>query len=284
LITLPPLTVKSNVKEVRAATHASRNQMLAAIQSCDYVATAIRLLYRVSKVIHSECYGFDDDNSQIGPPNGKQIEGNAGSSSSNTPPQGSGALSTPKHNDKVDPLGAQTHDKNSGTGSTSQADHGAALQTAVVRSVKDSLRAEKTMKGAFRTLLTLPAGGWLDIVINDTHLQVYADESAQYGVTSMPNTHHFYVRDRESHKLYWYEQFAGILTPSHLYVEFCALSNGDVCVGVWETRCSRPFHALLVYRTAKERCELFTAHDYRKIFPGVHFDPDRLFDMEHVVK
>jgi hypothetical protein len=71
---LPPLTVKSNVKEVRAATHASRNQMLAAIQSCDYVATAIRLLYRVSKVIHSECYGFDDDNSQIGPPNGKQIE------------------------------------------------------------------------------------------------------------------------------------------------------------------------------------------------------------------
>jgi hypothetical protein len=103
-----------HVKEVRAATHASRNQILAAIQSCDYVVTAMRLLYRVSKVIHSKCYGFDDDNSQIGPPNGKQIEGNAGSSSSNTPPQGSGALSTPKHNDKVDPLGAETHDKNSG--------------------------------------------------------------------------------------------------------------------------------------------------------------------------
>jgi hypothetical protein len=53
--------VKWNVKGLHAATLASINQMLAAIQYCDYVATAIRLLCRVSKVIHFECYGFEDD-------------------------------------------------------------------------------------------------------------------------------------------------------------------------------------------------------------------------------
>jgi hypothetical protein len=58
------------------------------------------------------------------------------------------------------------------------------------------MRAAKTLKGAFRTVLTLPVGDWLDIVVNGTHLQVYAEESAQYGVTFMPNTHHFYVRGR----------------------------------------------------------------------------------------
>jgi hypothetical protein len=57
-MTLPLLTVKWNVKEVNEAIHASRNWMLAAIQYCDYVATAIRRFCRVSMVIYFECYGL----------------------------------------------------------------------------------------------------------------------------------------------------------------------------------------------------------------------------------
>lgn len=53
----------------------------------DYVATAIRLLCRVSKVIYFECYGFDCDNSRLGSPNDKQIGENEGFSSSSTPPR-----------------------------------------------------------------------------------------------------------------------------------------------------------------------------------------------------
>jgi hypothetical protein len=138
---------------------------------------------------------------------------------------------------------------------------------------------EKQLKGVLRTLLTLPEGEWLTITINRQEYQFCRDESGTNGVSAMSRTSHFIVRGRVSHKLYWYQQFAAILTPSQVYVEFCALSNGDVCVGVWETRCSRPFHALLMFRLDKDRCELITAQDYRKIFPGVVFDPARTFDM-----
>jgi hypothetical protein len=100
----------------------------------------------------------------------------------------------------------------------------------------------------------------------------------------MPLTHHYKVKGRMSLPLYWNEQYGAILTPQHLYIEFCALSNGDVCAGVWETRCNRPFHALLVYRVEFKKCELYTAHDYRTLFPNVVFDETIKFDMDVVEK
>ena len=142
----------------------------------------------------------------------------------------------------------------------------------------------KRLKGCLRTLRTLGDGAWVDIEINGTKFQYLLDETKHFGVSSMGQTFHFCVRGRESHKLYWYEQFAAVMTPMHTYIEFCGLSNGDVCVGVWETRCNRPFHALLIYRKGKKVCELITTHNFRHIFPGVFFDPAVEFDMDEVVK
>jgi hypothetical protein len=141
----------------------------------------------------------------------------------------------------------------------------------------------KRMYGVLRVLLTLPQGETSSIVINGKENHYYKDESAQNGVTAMPRTHHFLVQGYEPKKLFWYEQYAALMTPSHAYFEFCALSNGDVCVGVWETRCNRPFHAILIYQTAKRKCELFTTHNWRQIYPNVVFDPDLAFDMAEAV-
>jgi hypothetical protein len=142
----------------------------------------------------------------------------------------------------------------------------------------------KRLKGTFRVLLTLPRDASTLITINGNDCDYYVDEVIQYGVTSMPRTHHFNVKGRNTLKLYWYEQYAAILTPSHAYLEFCAFSNGDVCVGVWETRCAKPFHALLVFVKQKGQCELFTAHNHRTIFPGVVFNPSATFDMDLMQK
>jgi hypothetical protein len=142
----------------------------------------------------------------------------------------------------------------------------------------------KRMRGVLRVLLTLPMGEVTTITINGKEFEFYVDESVQNGVSSMPLTHHYLVRGRESHRLYWFEQFAAIMTPTHVYFEFCGLSNGDVCVGVWETRCNRPFHSLLIYKRAKGECELFHTQDWRRIYRDVVFDPAMQFDMAEVEK
>ena len=136
------------------------------------------------------------------------------------------------------------------------------------------------LKGAFRVMLSLAQGQWTTVKIGGREVEFRVDESALVGVSSMPRTHHFIARDRLSEKLYWFEQFAAISTPSHVYVELCALSNGDVCLGVWETRCNRPFHALLIFRQECGKCELFTVHNFRTIFPGVVFDTSMEFDWD----
>jgi hypothetical protein len=149
---------------------------------------------------------------------------------------------------------------------------------------KDAGFGEKQLKGVLRTLQTLSEGEYIAVTINGHVYEFYMEESVQKGVSSMSKTFHFMVRGRELVKLYWFSQFAAITTPSHVYVEFCAFSNGDVCVGVWETRCNRPFHAILIYLKAKQKCELFTCHNHRAIFPNVVLDPNGTFDMVEVEK
>ena len=128
------------------------------------------------------------------------------------------------------------------------------------------------LRGAFRVMLTLPQDQWSTIKIGGRNVDFCVDKSLHAGVSSMPRTHHFRARDRVHEELYWFEQHAAITTPSHAYIEFCGLSNGDECLGAWEMRCNRPFHALLINQKQKSKCELFTAHNFRIIFPGVVFD------------
>jgi hypothetical protein len=149
---------------------------------------------------------------------------------------------------------------------------------------KDAKLLLRQCKAALRVLLTMGVEGVADIKLNDVTYQYFVDESHHYGVGSMGNTHHYLVRNRETKKLYWFEQFAAIITPMHIYIEFCGLTNGDVCVGVWETRCNRPFHAVLIFRVTKGECELFTTHNFRHIFAGVELDPGLQFDMAAMEK
>ena len=157
--------------------------------------------------------------------------------------------------------------------------------TPIVRKpTQEEVLRHKRLQGALRVLLSLPHGDFTTIRINGVDHNFFNDESFHNGVSPMKSTHHFRVQGRTSEKLYWFEQFAAITTPRNIYVEFCAFTNGDVCVGVWETRCNKPFHALLVYRVKEKRCELITAHQFRALFSGVILDPGKEFDIDLAVK
>jgi hypothetical protein len=133
------------------------------------------------------------------------------------------------------------------------------------------------LKAMFRVLLTLGREGSTVININgEARTFVRKDPS----VSHKAKTYHFRAREHEYLFLYWFEQYGAIMTPDHLYVEFCKLSSGDVIVGVWETRCDRPFHAILVYHIHENSCELFTVSDFRSIHPDVTLDPAGTFDRE----
>ena len=133
------------------------------------------------------------------------------------------------------------------------------------------------MKAMFRVLVSMARNETMTMTLNSALLQW---ELADAAISIMKNTHHFFVVGRERLKLYWFEQYGAIMTPSHQYVEYCSLSNGDVIVGVWETRCNRPFHAILVWRRPTGKCELFTVADHRHVFLGVVLDPSATFDFE----
>ena len=161
----------------------------------------------------------------------------------------------------------------------------AALATpARCKPTPEEILRHKRLQGALRVLLTLPHGDFTTIRINGVECNFVNDESFHNGVSPMKSTRHFMVQGRKVEKLYWFEQFAAITTPRYMYVEFCAFTNGDICLGVWETRCNKPFHALLIYRVDRQRVELITAHHYRALFPDNLFDPAKLFDMEFAVK
>jgi hypothetical protein len=133
------------------------------------------------------------------------------------------------------------------------------------------------LKAMFRILVTLARTQTVAITLNLVLLNWLLVDQA---CSIMQNTHHFVVVGRERLKLFWFEQYGAIMTPQHLYVEYCRLSNGDVIVGVWETRCNRPFHAILVWRKDTGKCELFTVADHRHLFPGVVMDPSGTFDFD----
>jgi hypothetical protein len=133
----------------------------------------------------------------------------------------------------------------------------------------------RQVKGMLRILLKGNRDDFVEITINRKALRFKYKHSKK-----MPKTHHFIVQDRERLVLYWYEQYAAIMTPEHIYIEFCPMSNGDIVVGVWETRCNRPFHAVLIYHLETKECELYTVADFRHIYPDVFMDVKGEFDFD----
>lgn len=101
-----------------------------------------------------------------------------------------------------------------------------------------------------------------------------------------PGTRHFVDTENKREDLYWYTEYSIIMTSYNLMVEYCALSNGDVVVGVWETRCNNPFVAILLCTASSSftECVLMKADAFRKRYPNAKPDPAVTFDLSIVEK
>ena len=97
-------------------------------------------------------------------------------------------------------------------------------------------------------------------------------------------TFHFKAVGRKREVLYWYTEYAAILTTANVYVDRCKLSTGDIIAGLWETRCNKPFQALLLCTASSnyEECVLMKCKDFRKRFPNATLCPSDCFAWEKV--
>lgn len=136
-------------------------------------------------------------------------------------------------------------------------------------------RSWRQVQGMFRVLLAVGDVDHIALTINgDTGLYYRMDDA----IASQAQTYHFIVGEREREKLYWYTEYACIMTNYNIYLEMCGLSNGDVILAVWETRCNRPFQAMLVWRKKEDDAVLIKCSDFRKASAGVVLDPMLEFD------
>ena len=62
--------------------------------------------------------------------------------------------------------------------------------------------------------------------------------------------------ETQQEKLYWYDQYSAILTSSNAFIFPCALSDGNIGVMIWRTRCTKPVNHLLVYDVKTKKCHL----------------------------
>lgn len=140
----------------------------------------------------------------------------------------------------------------------------------------------RQLQGMFRVLLA--SDGKTDgvtITINDETALYYRDDEV---AAIQPQTFHFNVKDRKREKLYWFTEYAAIMTSYNLYVEYCGMSNGDIILGVWETRCARPFQAVLVWRKKQGDVVLIKCRDYRQENENARPDPQLIFDKDEAIR
>lgn len=139
----------------------------------------------------------------------------------------------------------------------------------------------KELTSMFYLLLSMGMDGYVAITINGVE-DMYLREDDVIA-SPKPKTFHFIAKDRTREVLYWYTEYACIMTVYNIYLEWCLLSDGRVIVGVWETRCDFPFVAILVYQPGAEEgnrdyCILYKVKDFRKLFPKVELLPTGEFD------
>jgi hypothetical protein len=135
----------------------------------------------------------------------------------------------------------------------------------------------RQVQGMFRVLLAMGDVDHISLTINGETGLYYRQDDA---ISSQAQTYHFIVGEREREKLYWYTEYACIMTNYNIYVEMCGMSNGDVILAVWETRCARPFQSILVWRKKEDDVVLVKCADYRRANPKVELDPTLEFDKD----
>ena len=103
---------------------------------------------------------------------------------------------------------------------------------------------QNILRGMLSVLVTsLDEDDFISVHINDKDMKL---KRCDLAASIQPGTRHFTCVGVERKKLYWYTEYAAVMTSQNMYVENCMLSSGDVIAGVWETRCNRPFRALLL--------------------------------------
>jgi hypothetical protein len=139
----------------------------------------------------------------------------------------------------------------------------------------------RQVQGMFRVLLAMGDVDHISLTINGETGLYYRQDDA---ITSQAQTYHFIVAEREREQFYWYTEYACIITNYNIYVKMCGMSNGDVILAVWETRCARPYHAIVVWRKKEDDVLLFKCPDYRRANPNVELDPTMEFDKDKALR
>ena len=94
---------------------------------------------------------------------------------------------------------------------------------------------------------------------NADHIDAFRENSYRLDKTASDtkSTRFFICIETVQEKLYWYNQYGGILTSSNAIIFPCALSDENIGVMIWRTRCNNPVNHLLVYDVLSKSCYLF---------------------------
>jgi hypothetical protein len=154
-------------------------------------------------------------------------------------------------------------------------DEGEALSTAV--HAVNPPPNQGILRAMLNVLASMGEDDHISVSINDKEIKVKRCDKA---VSVQSGTRHFGAVGKERKKLYWYSEYSMIMTQANLYAENCMLSNGDVIAGVWETRCNRPYVALLLCTASSDfqECVLVRASEFRKQFKDVELNLGGKFD------
>ena len=143
--------------------------------------------------------------------------------------------------------------------------------------------SEDHIRGMLNFLVANPSNSDpVTIVINGKEVQfLREDDPVMSGGTS---SIHFIVSGHSRENLYWYTEFGAFMTKYNLYLEDCMLTTSDIICGIWETRCNRPFQALLLCtkKSNYTKCVLMKCKDFRAAFPGAKLAPEVKFDADLV--
>jgi hypothetical protein len=116
----------------------------------------------------------------------------------------------------------------------------------------------------------------------NTATLVLRNQPREYALVSPAVTgahrHLFILKNVHMDDLYWYEEYAAYLSRNKFYVSMSKMTNGDVLLRIFMTRCNRPRCDLMIFSCADGKVHIVSEGDYCKANPGVTVDPDEPFD------
>jgi hypothetical protein len=126
--------------------------------------------------------------------------------------------------------------------------------TSIVTSLKDDKVVVDTTVDTIRSFLMQ-----MSTLNNADHIEAFRENSYRLDKTASDTkyTRFFICIETVQEKLYWYNQYGAILTSSNAFIFPCGLSDGNIGLMIWRTRCNSPVNHLLVYDVLSKSCYLF---------------------------